>query len=691
MKGYPVDRIRNVSVVSHGGAGKTSFLEAVLYICGMTSRLGRVDNETSNLDYDPSEVRRKITISSKLVPCEWKGNKINFMDTPGYADFIGEVRCAMRVSDGALVLIDSVAGVEVQTEVVWEFAEEYRLPRIVLVNKMDRENANFYGALESLRKSFGSSLIPIHIPIGAESGFRGVVDLISMKAYVYEGDMGRASEVEIPDELMGRASEYREMIMDSVAEMDDSILERYLEGGEISQEELKSGLSKAVLEGRIIPVTCGSAIRLIGISNILDAIIDYIPDPVQRGEAFAFTPSQEKVSLTPSEDGPLAALVFKTVVDPYVGKMSFFRVYSGSMRSDTYVYNANKGREERIGQLFWLIGKKQEQCEVVGPGDIGVVAKLQETETGDTLCTRDNQLLIEPISFPEPVFSMAFEPKTKGDEDKLSMALMRLAEEDPTLKVRRDPEAGQTIVSGMGDIHLDVVLEKLKTKFGVDVLLELPKVPYRETIRTRAEAEHKHKKQTGGHGQYGHVFLRLEPLPRGGGYEFVDEIFGGAIPKQYIPGVEKGVKEAMQEGVLAGYPVVDVRVTLYDGSYHVVDSSELSFKIAGSQAFKKAMQAASPVLLEPIMNLEVIVPENFMGDVIGDLNGRRGRILGMESKGSLSIIKAQVPMAEILKYAIDLRSLTQGRGRFSVSFSHYEEVPDHIAQGIMERARKQAG
>lgn len=687
MKRYPVDRIRNVSVVAHGGTGKTSFLEAVLYLCGVSSRLGKVDNETSNLDYDPSEVKRKITINLKLAPCEWKGYKINFMDTPGYADFIGEVKGAMRVSDGTLVLVDSIAGIEVQTEVVWELADELRLPRIVLVNKMDRENANFYNVLESLRERFGPSLIPIHIPIGAESDFRGVVDLMAMKAYIYEGDSGKPSESDIPEDLLGRVSEFREMIMDSVAETDDSLLERYLEGEEISREEMKEALAKAVRDGKIIPVSCGSAIKLIGIQNVLDAIVDYLPDPGAR-PVEAITPSQEKVLLNPSDNGPLASLVFKTMIDPYIGKMSFFRVYSGTMRSDTYVYNPNKGREERIGQLFWLTGRKQEQCEEVGAGDIGVVAKLQETGTGDTLSTKDNQLMIEPISFPEPVFSMAFEPKTKGDEDKLSVALMKIIEEDPTLRVRRDPEAGQTIVSGLGDIHLDVVLERLKAKFGVDVVLDLPKVPYRETIRTRAEAEHKHKKQTGGHGQYGHVFLRLEPLPRGGGYEFVDEIFGGAIPKQYIPGVEKGVKEAMQEGVVAGYPVVDVRVTLYDGSYHVVDSSELSFKIAGSQAFKKAMQAASPVLLEPIMNLEVIVPENFMGDVIGDLNGRRGRVLGMESRGKLSVIKAQVPMAEILKYAVDLRSLTQGRGRFSISFSHYEEVPDNIAQGIIERAKK---
>ncbi|MEW6243176.1 MAG: elongation factor G [Bacillota bacterium] len=690
MKRYDIDRIRNLGLISHGGAGKTSLAEAMLYDSGTVDRLGRVDDGNATMDFDPEEIKRKMSISTGIAPCEWKGYKINIVDTPGYFDFVGVVRAALRVVDGAVLLVDAVAGVEVGTELFWGFTEEYNVPAIVFINKMDRENANFEKTLESLRNSLDKPVVPLQIPIGAEASFSGVVDIVKGKAYKFDGR--NVVETDIPEELSSRVAEYREPLIEVAAETDDELIMKFLEGEPLTDEEITQGLRKGIMGRKFVPVLLGSATRNIGAQLLMDAVVAYLPSPQDVGEVKGTHPrTSAEQTRKPSVDQPFSALVFKTMADPYVGKLTVFRVYSGVLKSDSHTYNSSKDREERIGQLFVMKGKQQEPIAEVWAGDLAAVAKLQDTSTGDTLCDAANPIVFPQIKFPAPVYSVAVLPKSKGDEEKIGTGLARLTEEDPTFRVEKNTQTLQTIISGMGDMHLDVITDRLKRKFGVEVTLETPKVPYKETIRGTAKVEGKHKKQTGGRGQYGHVFLEVEPLEPGKEFEFVDKIFGGAVPKQYIPAVEKGVREAMQEGVMAGYPVTDVRVTLVDGSYHTVDSSEMAFKIASSMAFKKACQQASPVLLEPVMRVEVTVPEQFMGDVMGDLNKKRGKILGMEPHGSHQVIRALVPLAEMFKYAIDLRSITQGRGIFSMEFSSYEEVPYNVAQEIVAQAKKDKG
>ena len=686
MKDYRTEQLRDVGLFSHGGAGKTSISEAMLYSAGVVNRLGRVEDGTTTSDYEPEEVRRHISVQLSLLPLEWKNTKINLIDTPGYADFVGEVHEAIRAVDGAIVVFEAVAGVEVGTEAVWGYADEHNLPRLAVINKMDRENANFDRTLEQMLSRFGNRVVPIQIPIGAESSFDGVVDLLTMKAY-RGADL---VESDVPAELRARAEQAREKLVEAAAETDDDLITKYLEGEALTDEEIRAGLRTGVLSGKIVPVLCCAALPNKAVTPILDAIVDYLPSPADR-PAIEVTNvlSQKTETLKPSDSEALAALVFKTTADPFVGKLTYFRVFSGVMHSDSIVWNASKGREERLGQLFVIRGKSQEPVVQLGAGEIGAVAKLQETQTGDTLSYKDHPVTLAPISFPAPVFAVAVSPRTKADLDKLGNALTRLADEDPTLRVRKDPDTGETIVSGMGESHLEIAAEKAKRKFGVDVILAVPRVPYKETITAPSKAEYKHKKQTGGHGQYGHVLIEMEPLERGAGFEFAERVVGGAVPRNFIPAVEKGVREVLPEGPLAGYQVVDVRVVLYDGSYHPVDSSEMAFKIASAQAFKKAFEAGRPVLLEPIMNLTVTVPEQYVGDVMGDLNTKRARVMGMNPHGGFSVIEAQAPLAEIQRYATDLRSLTQGRGTYTMEFDHYEEVPAHIAQQVMAEAKKE--
>jgi elongation factor G len=679
MEQFGPEKIRNVVLLSHSGAGKTSASEAMLFTAKAISRRGEVEEGTTTSDYDPDEIKRHISINLSLLPYQWKGIKVNLIDTPGYSDFVGEVRAAMRVAEGAIILACAASGVEVGTEQVWSYCQEAKLPRLIFVNKMDRENADFYRTVGQIQSRFGSRCVPLQLPIGAQDSFEGIVDLLAMKSYTGSA----AKEAEIPDSLQDKVKSFREKLVEVVAEVDDKLIEKYLGGEELSQEELAGGLRKAVSEGRVVPILAGSAMKSIGFPLLLDAVNSYLPS-AKEGEAAVV--GGEKIE--PAQDGPLAALVFKTSADPYVGKLTYFRVYSGVIKSNSQVWNASRNGAERIGQLFILRGKNQEPVPQLSAGDIGGVAKLTTTSTGDTLCTQGKPVKIAPVEFPEPVFSLAVHPKTKTDLDKLGAALTRLAEEDPTLQVRREADTNETIISGIGESQLEVAAEKMMHKFGVGVKLEIPKVPYKETITTPTKAEYKHKKQTGGHGQYGHVLLELEPLPRGTGNEFAEKIVGGAIPRNYIPAVEKGVKEAFKEGALARYPVTDLRAKVYDGSFHPVDSSEICFKIAGAGALKKGLSQGQPVLLEPIMNIKVTVPEDFTGDIIGDLNTKRARVQGMNPGGGVNIIEAQVPLAEILRYAIDLKSITQGRGSYKAEFSHYEEVPAHIAQKII--AERQA-
>jgi len=684
MQQYGLENIRNLVLLSHGGAGKTSVAEAILFTSGVISRLGRVDDGATTSDYDPDEIKRQISINLTMLPCEWQKTKINLIDTPGYSDFVGEVKGAMRVSEGAIIVVCAASGVEVGTEQVWTYCEEADLPRLIFINKMDRENADFYRIVDELKAKLGSRCVPLQLPIGAHDSFQGVVDLLTMKSF-----SGSEIREEIPSSVQNQADSFREKLVEAVAEIDDRLLEKYLDGKELSMEELSDGLRQGTLGGKIVPVLVGSALQNIGVTWLLDAVHNYLPSPKEREVITAGgAAGQVTQTMEPSESAPLAALVFKTSADPYVGKLTYFRIYLGAISSNSQVWNATRGREERIGQLFILRGKTQEPVPQLGAGDIGGVAKLGLTSTGDTLCSRDKPVKITPVQFPEPTFSQAVHPKTKADLDKLGAALARLSEEDPTLRVHRDADTAETILSGLGETHLDVAAEKMLRKFGVGVKLETPGVPYKETITTSAKAEYKHKKQTGGHGQYGHVLLEVEPLPRGSGTEFADKVVGGRIPRNYIPAVEKGVNEAIQEGGLAGYPVVDIKATVYDGSYHPVDSSEICFKIAGAQALKKGLSQGQPILLEPIMTVKVTVPEDFTGDIIGDLNTKRARVLGMNPEGGTNTIEAQVSLAEILRYAIDLKSITQGRGSFTVEFGHYEEVPAHVAQKII--AERQA-
>ena len=689
MKAYDAKDIRNVLLVGHGGAGKTTLLEAMLFTAGAITRMGKVEEGNTVSDHDQEEIRRGISVSLSMAPVEWEGVKINVLDAPGYADFVGDVHAAIRAVDAVLLVVSAVDGVEVQTEVAWELAAEQGLPRAILVNKMDRERASFDRTLEQLVQAFGTQVAPLQLPIGEEHAFAGVADLLSRRAYRYEGGP-RGAEGEWPDDIAGKAEPYREKLVEAVAESDDALIEKYLEQGELPEEEVVRGVKAGFAEARIAPVLVAAAARPVGVDRLLSFIAAEFPSPLDRPPVRLMTKDGQEVERACDPDAPLAAFVFKTVSDPYVGRITMFRVFSGRLRPDSTVFNATKGQEERVGQLFTLRGKEHETVPEVPAGDIGAVAKLSQTTTGDTLTTKDAPATFPAVAWPEPLLAYAIEPRTKGDEDKLSTALARLREEDPTFRVERSEETHETVIYGMGETHLDVMIERMKRKFGVDVVHRPAKIPYKETIRGTAKAQGRYVKQTGGHGQYGVCWIEVEPLPRGAGFEFVDKIVGGVIPNQFIPSVEKGVRKAMEEGVLAGYPMVDVRVTLYDGKAHTVDSSDMSFQIAGSLALKEAAQQAGVVLLEPIVELEVVVPEAYTGDIMGDLNAKRGKILGMESAGpGKQRIRALVPQAEVARYAIDLRSLTGGRGWFTMRFSHYEEVPPHLAEKVVAEARKE--
>lgn len=684
MNEYKADKIRNIVLVGHSSSGKTSLAEALLFNTGAVTRLGRVDDNTSVSDYDPEEQRRKISINTSLIPCEWNGYKINVLDTPGYIDFVGEVKGALRVADCAVVVVDAVSGVEVGTELVWQYADEIKLPRIILINKLDRENANYDRVLAQLRERFGKSVASLQIPIGKEAHFKGEVNVVNRKAFV--GDQESA----VPAALTARMEGERSKLMELAAESDDQLIEKYLGGEELTDDEMRVGLKLGLRQGTVVPVLCGSATQNIGIAYLLKFFADYAPSPLEAPAIAAQNPvTKQDEPLTPNDAGNLATFVFKTLADPYVGKLTFFRVYSGAMESDSRVSNSRRGTEERIGQLYVLRGKEQLPVKKIGAGDIGAVAKMQDTATGDTLCDKGHPLILPKVIYPNPVYSVALTPKTKTDLDKMSAALQRLVEEDPTLRVYREPDTGETIMAGMGDSHVDIAVRRLKQKFGVELLTSIPKIPYKETITKIAKAQGRHKKQTGGRGQFGDTWIRFEPLPRGVGFEFAEEIFGGAVPNQYIPAVEKGMREILLKGVLAGFPTTDFRAVLYDGSYHAVDSSEIAFKLAAHKAFKAGIPQAAPVLLEPIMNVTVTVPEQFMGDVLGDLNTKRARVQGMDQKGVWSVVTAQAPLAELQRYATDLRSMTQGRGYFTLEFSHYDTVPSHIAQQIIEKARRE--
>ena len=680
MRHYDSEKIRNIVLLSHSGAGKTLLAEAMLFTSGVISRLGNPADGTTVSDYNPDEIKRNISINLSLLPCPWKDAKLNLIDTPGYPDFVGEVKSGMRVSEGAVIVVCAASGVEVGTEQVWEYANEAKLPCLIFINKMDRENANFFNTLDDIQSKLGKKCLPIMLPIGEQKGFQGVVNLVTGKGYVGTP----LKEAEVPADLGSKVEAYRDKLIEAVVEVDDELITRYLDGEEISEEEIYRCIKEATMLGNVVPVLPGCALSNTAIIPLMDAIHDYLPSPNQKGELTAInTSTGNEETVEPTSESPLSVLVFKTSTDPRAGRISYLRVYSGSISSNSQVWNVNKGAVERIGQLFVLRGKAQESVPQLNTGDIGAVAKLAATVTGDTLSSREHPLKLAPIEFPDPVINMAIRPKSRDDLDKMSTALPKICEEDLTLKLQREADVGELLLGGMGETHLDVAADRLSQKFGVAVELELPKVPYKETITVSVKAEYKHKKQTGGHGQYGHVLLNLEPLPKGAGFEFANKIVGGSIPKNYIPAVEKGVNETKFEGSLAGCPVVDIKVTLYDGSFHAVDSSDMAFKIAGAQALKKGLSNGQPVLLEPVVNMTITVPDTFTGDIIGDLNSKRARVLGMTPANGINIIEAQAPLAEVLRYAIDLRSLTQGRGTFTTEFSHYEEVPAPIAQKII--------
>jgi elongation factor G len=678
-------QIRNVVLLSHQGAGKTSLAESMLFTSGTIQRLGSAADGTTTSDYDPLEIERHMGINLSLLPIQWQGIKLNIVDTPGYADFIGEARSGLRVTEGAMIVVCAASGVEVGTEQMWSDTGKGNLPRLIFVNKMDRDNADFFSTLKGIQSKLSPKCLAVQLPIGSQKDFQGIIDLVTMKAYIGAD----SQEAEIPSSLREQAEASREKLVEAAVEVDDELVNKYLEGQAINDEEIFAAIRRSTIAGRLVPVFAGSALKGVGSRQILNAICSYLPSPEENGPIVAkdaSTGSQEEIK--PDSESPLSVLVFKTTADPYVGKLSYFRVYSGVISGNSQVWNASKNSMERIGQLFTMLGKNQQTVPQVAAGDVGAVAKLNLTTTGDTLCLREHPVILPGIEFPKANFSMAIEPQAKTDLDKMSTVLPRICEEDPSLQTRRDADTNEFVISGVGDNHLEITREKIRRKFGVEVKLDLPKIPYKETITMSANAEHKHKKQTGGHGQYGHVLLELEPLPRGGGFEFVKKIVGGAIPQNYIPSVEKGVNEAKQEGVLAGYPVVDVRVSLYDGSFHAVDSSDIAFKIAGAQALKKGLSQGQPVLIEPIMKLTITVPESYTGDITSDLNTKRGRVLGMNPGNGINVIEAQAPYAELLRYALNLRSLTQGRGSFVMEFDHYEEVPAHLSQKIIGDGKK---
>jgi len=693
MKVYDAPSIRNIALVGHGGCGKTSLVSAMLFDMGAINRLGRVDDGTTVTDFDPDEIERRISLQTALAFGEWKKTKINLLDAPGYANFLSEARSALRVAEAAIVVVDAVAGVEVQTQKVWGYAEEYGLPRMIVVNRMDRERASFSRTLESLERSFGRGAVPLVIPLGEEKGFVGVTDLLTEKADVYTDDQsGKFQAVDVPAEHREAEKTLRDRLVEMIAESNEELMEEFFEKGTLPQEDLLKGLRQAVLAGKIFPVFPASSLRNVGIQPILDDVVDLLPSPVDRGEVQGTDPVRKtEVSRKPAADAPLSAFVFKTVVDPHAGRLSIFRVYSGTLKADTHVHNTSRDVDERVGSLFLLQGKNQTAVPEIQAGDLGAVAKLKETLTGETLCDKAHPIVFPPLVFPEPATTFAMEPKTRGDDDKISAALHRLMEEDPVIRVSRDEQTHEMLLSGMGQLHVEVVVAKLKKRYKVEVNLKKRKIAYRETIKGAAEGHGRHKKQTGGHGQFGDCKIRMKPLPRGEGFKFVDDIFGGSIPKNFIPAVEKGIQEARLRGFMAGYPMVDFQVELHDGQYHDVDSSEMSFKIAGSLAYKDAVAKCRPTLLEPIMTVEIAVPEEYAGAVMGDLSSRRGRPQGMEPRGGLQVIRAQVPLSEMLSYDAELTSMTGGRGSYHMDMAHYDEVPAHLQEKVVAAARAERG
>ena len=677
MPDFGTDSLRNIVLLSHSGAGKTMLCEAMLHTAGVNNRLGAIEEGTTTSDFEPEEARRGASIQTAIAACPWKGGKINIIDTPGYADYRGEVVSGLRVADGAVIVVAGQAGIEVGTRQMWQYADDADLPRLLFVSKLDRDNADFGRVMESLTQTFGRKCVAVQIPIGSEASFAGSVNLLDPNA-------------DVPAGLEDAVEEARELLTEAVAETDDDLTMKYLEGEPLTAEEMRAGLKAGVLSGDIVPVFAGNSLAELGTTELMDALIDLMPSPAEAGAVDAEIPaSGDMVKLDCDSSGPLAALVFKTAADPFVGKLSYFRVYSGAFASDSQIWNANLGEGERVGQVFVLTGKTQTATDELAAGDIGAVSKLSSVLTGHTLTTREQPLTLSGLQFPLPVFHMAVFPKSKADVDKMTSSLTRIVEEDPSLVVSREPDTLEVLLGGLGDTHVDVAVDKMKRKFGVEILLEVPKVPYKETISSYTRVEYRHKKQSGGHGQFGHVWLELEPLSRGEGFAFDSKIVGGVVPREYIPSVEKGVQKSLPEGVVAGFPVVDLKVTLVDGSYHSVDSSGMSFEIAGAYAFSKGVREARPVLLEPVMKADVTVPDMYAGDIIGDLNSKRGRILGMTPNGDgETLIEVEVPQAEMLRYATDLRSQTQGVGAFTMEFHHYEEVPQHLVGRLVEQLQE---
>jgi elongation factor G len=683
-----VDKLRNIALVGHGGSGKTSLAEIMLFKAGVTNRIGRVEDGNTVMDYEPEELRRQSSISSSFHQFTWKKHTINIIDTPGDQNFFNDTKLCMPAADCAIFLIDAVDGLKVQTEQAWEFAREFEMPCVIFINKLDRERADFARAFEEARSILDPKPIVLQLPIGKEAALKGVVDLARMKAYSYEAG-GKAKEIDIPADMKDAVESERETFIENVAEAEDALVERYLDGEELTDEDIKAALTKGLLSRIFVPVLCGSATTNIGIDLLMDFIVASVPSPADRGAINALDESGENVvACEPDPSAPFAGFVFKTVADPYAGRLSIFRIVSGTLGGDGTFYNTNKRTRERYNQLLTLTGKEQKPAADAGPGSIVAVAKLKETTSGDTLCAENRKVKFATAEPIPTLISYALTAKSKGDEDKIFSSLSKLMEEDMGLKLDRNAETKEILLSGAGQIHIEVTVEKLKRKFNVEAVLNIPKVPYRETIKKKVRVQGRHKKQTGGHGQFGDCWIQLEPQPRGAGFEFVDAIVGGAIPRQYIPAVEKGILESSPKGVLAGFPCIDFKVTLDDGSYHAVDSSEMAFKIAGALAFRKAAEQANPVLLEPIMEVTITAPDEYMGDIMGDLNSRRGRVLGMDSAGRNQVIKAQVPMAEFLTYAPDLRSMTGGRGIYTMKFSHYDEVPAQISEKIIAEANK---
>jgi elongation factor G len=684
----PLERTRNIGIMAHIDAGKTTTTERILYYTGINYKLGEVHEGTATMDWMVQEQERGITITSAATTCFWRDHRVNIIDTPGHVDFTIEVERSLRVLDGAVAVFCSVGGVEPQTETVWRQADKYGVPRLAFVNKMDRLGADFFRVAQMIQDRLGARPAVIQLPIGAEEKFVGIVDLITMKAIVWEAESlgAKFHEEAIPPDMQAQAEEYREKLLEIAADCDESIMEKYLEGKAIGEAELREAIRNGTLSLKIVPTLCGSAFRNKGVQPMLDAVVEYLPSPLDIPPVKGLEPNSDAVSERPArDDAPFAALAFKIMTDPYVGTLSFFRVYSGSLASGSSIYNSTRGKRERIGRLLKMHANKKEEIKEVYAGDIAAAVGLKTATTGDTLCDEERPIVLESIDFPDPVISIAIEPKSKADQEKLGLSLQKLATEDPSFKVRTDEETGQTIISGMGELHLEIIVDRLLREFNVGANVGKPQVAYKETIRKTVEQQGRFVRQTGGRGQYGDVWIKVEPQPPGTGFEFVDAIKGGSIPREYIPAVEKGVREATENGALAGYPMVDVKVTLFDGSYHEVDSSEIAFKIAGSMAFKEATRKAHPVLLEPIMSVEVVVPEEFMGDVIGDISSRRGKVLGMDTRPAAQAIDARVPLAEMFGYATDLRSMTQGRATYTMQFSHYEPVPTAVAEGIIAK------